>query len=229
MIHYLRKAYDRGVTDIGWLNSRHSFSFANYYEPAHMGFSVLKVINDDQVNPGHGFEAHSHHDMEIISYVTHGTMIHKDSLGQQYTLKAGDIQCMSAGTGVIHSEYNGSDTEPLHFLQIWIEPNIQGVNPSYQQKTVEQQQTLTPLVTPTGINHSLIIHQQASVNRLELQLNDTFTLETGINAGYLHMLEGTVSCSIDELGPGDGVGVRSDQLTVQAKTDKVVALWFTLP
>jgi len=135
----IRHGNERGVAEHGWLSSRHSFSFARYYDPNHMGVSALRVINDDKVIPGAGFATHSHVDMEIISYVKRGTIEHKDSMGHVEQIPEGEFQVMSAGTGVTHSEYNPSKSEPLEFLQIWIEPNVYGIDPGYQQKRVDRQ------------------------------------------------------------------------------------------
>lgn len=134
----IRKALERGQANLGWLKSQHTFSFASYYDPQHMGVSSLRVINDDRVAPGAGFETHGHKDMEIISYVISGTIAHKDSFGNIKTLPAGEFQLMSAGKGIYHSEFNASNTEPLHFLQIWIQPDTLGIDAGYQQKAFAQ-------------------------------------------------------------------------------------------
>jgi quercetin 2,3-dioxygenase len=143
-----RLAHERGTANFGWLNSHHSFSFGSYYDPAHMGHSALRVINDDSVEPGAGFGTHGHRDMEIISFVTQGTMEHKDSMGNVQVLPQGEFQLMSAGRGITHSEYNASPTEKLKFLQIWIVPESQGGEPGYQQKRFTAKAGLTPIITP---------------------------------------------------------------------------------
>ncbi len=142
---YFRKATERGTVDLGWLKSQHSFSFGHYYDPAHMGISALRVINEDRVQPGQGFDTHGHRDMEIISYVVSGALKHKDSQGNEYLVPAGEVQRMSAGSGIMHSEYNASDSEPVHFLQIWIQPKFRGITPSYEQMQVHQHGAMTPL------------------------------------------------------------------------------------
>lgn len=174
---YIRRANDRGAIDLGWLQSKHSFSFGSYYDPKHMGVSALRVINDDMVMPGQGFGTHGHRDMEIISYVTEGALKHEDSEGNKHVVPAGDVQRMSAGSGVMHSEFNPSDTEKVKFFQIWIQPNKMGIKPSYEQKSIPQNGILTPLVTPTGENGSLSINQEASLSRLVLGAQETFTID----------------------------------------------------
>jgi len=158
---YLRRSHERGPSDLGWLQSRHTFSFGNYYDPDHSGVSVLRVINDDQVRAGAGFATHSHQDMEIISYVKQGTIEHKDSMGNVEVLPAGEFQLMSAGTGVTHSEYNPSDAEARSFLQIRIQPAELGVDPGYQQKSFGLNKGLTAIVSPDGRDGTLTIHQDA--------------------------------------------------------------------
>jgi len=154
----IRKAQDRGQANLGWLKSQHTFSFASYYDPQHMGVSSLRVINDDRVAPGAGFETHGHKDMEIISYVISGTIAHKDSFGNIKTLPAGEFQLMSAGKGIYHSEFNASNTEPLHFLQIWIQPDTLGIDAGYQQKAFAQTRAIH-LAPPVSIcsNENFIV------------------------------------------------------------------------
>ena len=155
---YHRPSYERGSANFGWLDSKHSFSFGNYYDPEHMGVSALRVINDDTVTPGAGFGKHGHRDMEIISYVLDGAIEHKDSQGNQFVVKAGEVQRMSAGTGITHSEFNHSEDDALRFLQIWIIPNEMGIEPEYEQKLIEQNGKMTPLASPDGVDGSLTIH-----------------------------------------------------------------------
>ena len=161
-MNYTRAANARGSVDFGWLQSQHTFSFGSYQDPAHMGVSVLRVINEDRVAPGAGFDTHGHRDMEIISYVRSGAIRHEDSMGHQFVLPAGEVQVMSAGSGVTHSEFNASNTEPLHFLQIWIEPNRLGTAPRYEQRQITQNGALTPLVTGDGRDGSLTMQQDAA-------------------------------------------------------------------
>src|SRR5512133_1742589 len=162
----LRKAEERGHADHGWLDTYHSFSFADYYDPEHMGYGPLRVINDDRVEPGRGFGTHPHRDMEIITYVLAGELAHKDSMGNGSVIRRGDVQRMSAGTGVMHSEFNASDKTPVHLLQIWIEPARRGVAPSYEQKhytDAEKRGRLLPIVSGDGSDGSVTIHQDARV------------------------------------------------------------------
>jgi redox-sensitive bicupin YhaK (pirin superfamily) len=226
---YYRAAAARGKANFDWLNSQHTFSFGNYYDPDHMGISVLRVINDDIVAPDAGFGEHGHRDMEIISYILEGSIEHKDSMGNQFIVPAGDVQRMSAGTGVMHSEFNASATEPLKFLQIWISPNVRGIEPSYEQMAVVQSSTMTPLVTPTGRDGSLSIHQDASLFRLQLQAGESYDLAAQKHVGYLQVISGSALSNEYALTPGDGLGIIKDRISISAGGEGLVALWFELP
>ncbi len=229
-MYYLRPAQERGHANFGWLDSKHTFSFGHYYDPKHMGFSVLRVINDDTVRAGAGFDTHGHRDMEIISYILEGAIEHRDSMGNTFVVPAGEVQHMSAGTGVTHSEYNHSKTENLKFLQIWIQPNKRGVEPSYQQKKIEQTEQLTPLVTPNGHDNSLTIQQDASLSRLQLNADESFILETESKPGYLHIIDGDLTINdSQQLNNGDGLGAFQETLEIRSGNDGVTALWFDLP
>ncbi|MCO1337033.1 pirin family protein [Microbulbifer sp. OS29] len=229
-MYYFRPSQDRGQARFGWLNSRHTFSFGHYYDPKHMGFSALCVINDDTVKPGAGFDTHGHREMEIISYILEGAIEHLDSEGNHFVVPAGEVQRMSAGTGITHSEYNHSKTEHLKFLQIWIQPNRRRIKPSYEQKKISQTKNLTPLITPNGRNGSLKINQDASLFRLELGSGENIKLQTHKRPGYLHILSGAAKANGgDMLYGGDGLGLFKEQLELQATIDGIAALWFDLP
>jgi len=226
---YIRKAEDRGIANFGWLQSKHTFSFGNYYDSKHMGISVLRVINDDMVMPGKGFEEHGHRDMEIISYVIEGALKHEDSSGNNYIVPAGEVQRMSAGRGVTHSEFNASQTEKVKFLQIWIKPNVKGIEPGYEQKKLPQHGSLTRLVTPDGENDTLSIHQDATISRLVLKRDENIRLETEVRIGYLHLIKGKITVSDQQFKEGDAFSVDSNQgVEIEANTD-IEALWFDLP
>lgn len=228
-MQYIRRANERGMVDLGWLQSLHSFSFGHYYDPAHMGLSVLRVINDDIVQPGRGFDTHGHRDMEIISYVVSGAVEHKDNQGNKTHIPAGDVQRMSAGTGIMHSEYNPSETEDVNFLQIWVLPAKKGLPPSYEQKTIEQQTQLTPLVTPNGDVGSLSINQNMSMHRLVLSANDAFTLQSSLGFGYLHIVKGQLSMDDTNFAKGDAFAtVAKESIYLVANSD-LEAIWFDLP
>lgn len=226
----IRYSDERGPANHGWLQSRHTFSFARYYDPEHMGVSALRVINDDKVAPGAGFGAHSHQDMEIISYVKKGTIEHKDSMGNIEVLPAGEFQLMSAGTGVTHSEYNPSDTEPLEFLQIWIQPNVYGIEPGYQQKRFEPKEGLQLIASPDGRDGSLLVHQDASLYQLLLNAEQSadHKLETGRTV-YVHVVSGTVSVNGERLSEGDGATVKDVDVVEFVGGEKSEALVFDLP
>lgn len=226
----IRYSDERGPADHGWLQSRHTFSFASYYDAEHMGVSKLRVINDDKVTPGSGFGTHSHQDMEIISYVKKGTIEHKDSMGNIEKLPAGEFQLMSAGTGVTHSEYNPSSTEKLEFLQIWIQPDVLGIEPGYQQKQFDNKTGLELIVSPDGRNGSLHIHQDAYLYQLCLDMNQSasHTLEAGRTA-YVHVVSGSISVNGEQLNEGDGATVTELDMLEFTSTSNCEALLFDLP
>lgn len=226
---YIRKAEDRGVANLGWLHSKHSFSFGDYYDPKHMGISVLRVINDDMVMPGQGFGEHGHRDMEIISYVIEGALKHEDSTGNSYLVPAGDVQRMSAGRGVTHSEFNASDTQKVKFLQIWIQPNVKGIKPSYEQKNIPQVGVITTLVSPNGENGALSINQDASISRLVLGKSERISLHTEKRIGYLHIIKGKMSVDKQSFKEGDAFAVESTRNIDVIADSPLEALWFDLP
>lgn len=229
----IRPAEERGHANHGWLDTYHTFSFANYYDPKEMGYSCLRVINDDTVAAGMGFGAHGHDNMEIISIVLDGTMEHQDSMGNVARIRPGDIQRMSAGTGVMHSEYNPSDTEPVHFFQIWILPNQRNLPPSYAQKTFpesDRRGTLRLVCSPDGRDGSLVIHQDAYlyVSTLKDGESATHVLQPGRRA-YLHVARGHVTVNGQALKTGDGARIEDEpEIRLQA-ADSVEVLLFDLP
>ena len=226
----IRPAEERGSADHGWLRSRHSFSFAGYYDPRYMGVSALRVINDDRVIPGAGFGAHSHRDMEIISYVKQGTIEHEDSMGNVERLPAGEFQLMSAGTGVTHSEYNPSRTEALEFLQIWIQPNVPGIEPGYQQKRFEDRPGLQLVASADARDGSLLLHQDASLYQLRLDAGQSASLELAAGRTvYVHVVAGIVSVNGALLGDGDGAKVAEIDSVEFTGVNQGEALVFDLP
>lgn len=228
----VRHANDRGRANFGWLDSKHTFSFGSYYDPEHMGFSELRVINDDVVSPGAGFDTHGHRDMEIISYVLEGEIAHKDSEGNVQTLPAGEFQLMSAGKGIYHSEFNPSDNKPLRFLQIWIQPNTFGNKPGYQQKDFGRNPGLTTIATPTGENGTLSIKQDTRLYQLVLAPDSelTFDISTGRNV-YVHQVASALQVDSTTLTEGDGAKiVQQKTVRFHNQSDKpAVALVFDLP
>ncbi|MBD3584427.1 pirin family protein [Salinimonas sp. HHU 13199] len=228
-MEYIRRAESRGNVEIDWLKSRHSFSFGHYYDPAHTGFSVLRVINDDVVKPGYGFDTHGHRDMEIITYIIDGELEHKDSQGNQAIIPVGDIQRMSAGKGILHSEFNPSDTVPTHLLQIWIMPQHHGIRPSYAQKTITQEGKLSPIVTPEGSDTAISINQDVTLYKMVLDDKEDVTISTKGRSGYLHVIKGQLATAEHTFSDGDGYGVyQVDDVTFTA-SERVEALWFDLP
>jgi hypothetical protein len=220
----LRPSEQRGHANFGWLNSRHSFSFGHYYDPNQMGFGDLRVINEDRVTPGAGFDTHGHKDMEIISYVLEGALEHKDSLGTGSVIRPGDVQRMSAGTGIRHSEYNHSKTDPVHFLQIWILPETDGLEPSYEQKAFdadERRGRLRLVGSRDGRNGSVTIHQDVDLYAALLKAGEavTFDLRPGRKA-WLQLARGAVDANDQRLSAGDGFGVASPgELKITASDD----------
>ena len=207
----LRKATERGRTDWGWLDSRHTFSFGDYFDPKHVGYRALRVINDDRVAPGEGFGTHGHSDMEILSYVLEGGLAHKDSMGTGSVIRPGEIQMMRAGTGVTHSEYNASKTEPVHFLQIWIVPDQRGLAHAYGQKPIDREAArrgFVLLASHDGREASLQISQDVALWLTLLENGDRreLTLASGRHA-WVHMARGTVDLNGDSLAEGDGAAV----------------------
>ena len=226
---YIRKSDDRGKANLGWLDSKHSFSFASYFDPNYMGVSVLRVINDDTVKPGAGFGTHGHRDMEIISYVTKGALKHKDSTGNEYIVPAGEVQRMSAGRGVMHSEFNASKSEEVKFFQIWIQPNVKGIEPGYEQKAVQQNGPLTALVTPNGENGSLSMNQDASLFRLVLSEGEHYAFETNNRVGYLHIVKGELVADGQVYSAGDAFALDQNEKEELVAKSEIEALWFDLP
>lgn len=228
----IRKAHNRGHADHGWLNTYHTFSFANYYDPQHMGFRALRVINEDRVQPGMGFPTHPHQDMEIISYVLEGSLEHKDSMGNGSVILPGEVQRMSAGTGITHSEYNHSKTELVHFLQIWILPSIKGVTPSYEQKVIpeqEEQGNLRLVASQDGRDGSVTIHQDVNLYAAILESGEelVYPIPAGRHV-WLQVARGKVRVNGVVLEQSDGAAISNeDRLTISG-LDKSEILLFDL-
>jgi redox-sensitive bicupin YhaK (pirin superfamily) len=228
LIH--RKANDRGHADFGWLNSRHSFSFGQYHDPNHMGFGALRVINDDRVAGGAGFDTHGHKDMEIFSYVLEGALAHRDSLGSGSVIRPGDVQLMSAGTGIRHSEFNASQEEPVHFLQIWVMPEKQGLKPAYAEKhfpEAERRNRLKLIVSPDGRDGSLKIHQDASIHAGVLEegasLEETLKPERRY---WLQVAKGALDINGETVLEGDGLAVVNEEsLTIEGNVRSEILLF----
>jgi len=228
----IRSADERGRANFGWLDSQHTFSFGNYYDPDFMGFGPLRVINEDRVKPGAGFGTHGHSDMEIISYVLDGALEHKDSLGTGSIIKPGDVQRMTAGTGVRHSEYNASDTDTVHFLQIWILPEKNGLEPSYEQVAFsdEEKRGAFRLVgSRDGRDGSVTIHQDVSLYAAKLDGDEStdFSLDDGRN-GWVQVARGAVSLDGKPLDAGDGVAIRGARTLRFDKADDAEILLFDM-
>ncbi|MCC8363698.1 pirin family protein [Lysobacter sp. A6] len=229
----LRKSSERGRAEHGWLSSRHTFSFADYRDPRHMGFGPLRVINEDRVAPAQGFGTHGHADMEILSYVLDGALEHKDSMGNGSVLRYGDVQRMSAGTGVRHSEFNHSPESPVHFLQIWIFPDRNGLPPSYEEKHFDpasKRGVLRLIGSSDGRDGSMVIHQDASLFASILDGEDR--VEHALQAGrgaYVHVARGSLDVGGQRLQAGDALKITSEASIVLANGDDAEILLFDLP
>jgi quercetin 2,3-dioxygenase len=229
----IRPAQNRGVANFGWLDSRHTFSFGNYYDPNQMGFADLRVINEDKVTPGQGFGTHGHRDMEIISYVLEGALEHKDSIGTGSVIRPGDVQRMSAGTGIQHSEFNASTTEPVHFLQIWILPEQKGIEPGYEQKTFSQEEkrsTLRLVGSCDGRDGSISIHQDVNLYATALQKGDEVS-HTFVNGrvAWLQVVRGAVQLNDQTLTNGDGAAITQEAIIkLRGAADNTEALLFDM-
>jgi redox-sensitive bicupin YhaK (pirin superfamily) len=229
----IRRASDRGHTDFGWLDSRHTFSFGDYHDPAHMGVSNLRVINDDRVAPGGGFATHGHRDMEIVSYVLSGALEHRDDMGNGSVVRPGDVQRLSAGTGVLHSEFNASDSEPVRFLQIWLRPNRTGTEPGYEQRHFtesDRRGRLRLLVSPDGRDQSVGAAQDAFLYGTLLDSGQVVeqSLYRG-RRGFVHFARGRAR--VNDVALNEGDGARFDETTgirIEALDDAEVLL-FDLP
>ena len=228
----VHKNSSRGAADHGWLQSNHSFSFGQFYNPEEIGFGPLLVINEDRVQPAKGFGTHGHKDMEIISYVLSGALEHKDSIGTGSVIRYGDVQRMSAGTGVRHSEFNHSSIERVHFLQIWIEPNVKGIPPSYEEKhfdTASKMGNLRLIASPDGKDDSVLIHQDASIYAAILGESDQVqhTLAEG-RTGYVHVIRGQVDVNGVSLKTGDALKITETSVIEFTNAYAVELLLFEL-
>lgn len=228
----LRKAHQRGVADHGWLHSHHTFSFGHYRDPQQQGFSDLLVINDDRVIKSEGFGTHPHRDMEIFSYVLEGALAHQDSMGTGSVIRPGDVQMMSAGTGIRHSEYNHSKDDPVHFLQIWIVPNVRDVAPRYQQvhfSEAEKRGKLRLIISPEGLNGSLSVYQDVRVyaGLFDGAEQATLKLDSGRYA-YVHVASGSIKINGVQFAEGDGARIRQEELLQFSDGEQAELLVFDL-
>ena len=229
----IRKSEDRGNANHGWLHSKHTFSFGHYHDPKHSGFGPLLVINEDRVAPGQGFGTHGHRDMEIISYVLDGALEHKDSMGTGSVLHYGDVQRMTAGSGVRHSEFNGSQTAPVHFLQIWIQPNVTNIAPSYEEKHFApetKQGQLRLVASSDGRQGSVLIHQDAAIYAAILNGDDAVehTLAEG-RTSYVHVIRGNVTVNGTALKGGDALKITKETSVKLGQAEAAEVLVFDLP
>jgi redox-sensitive bicupin YhaK (pirin superfamily) len=229
----VRRSSDRGHADHGWLKSYHSFSFADYFDEDHVEFGPLRVLNEDRVTGGQGFGTHGHRNMEIISYVLEGELTHQDSIGTRSTIRPGDVQRMSAGSGVRHSEFNGSPTNKLHFLQIWIQPNVSDIPPSYEEKhfaAADKQGRLRLIASANGEGGSVLVHQDVRVygGLFDGAERATLPIASGRRA-YVHVARGLVHANGVELGAGDALKLTDEDAVEIAQGSKAEVLVFDLP
>ena len=228
----VRKSQDRGYADHGWLHSYHSFSFAGYHDPEHMGFGNLRVINEDRIAPGTGFGTHGHRDMEIISYVLSGELAHKDSMGNIKGIPPGDVQRMSAGSGVQHSEFNHAEGQTTHFLQIWILPNVQGIAPGYEQKSftdADKRGTLRRVASPDGAEGSVTVHADATVYAGLIDGAESATLALDpARKVYVHLVRGALQVNGQALSAGDAALIEKETALALTDGDDAEVLVFDL-
>ena len=226
----VRRSAERGLAELGWLTSRHTFSFGSYHDPRHMGFRALRVINDDWIAPGAGFDPHGHRDMEIVTYVLEGALEHNDSLGTGSVIRPGEVQRMSAGTGITHSEYNHSPTEPVHLLQIWIVPETAGLSPGYEQRPVplaEKRRRLRLVASRDGRDGSVTIHQDAALYAAVLEAGEAVShgAKPGRHA-WLHVARGAVDLNGHALEEGDGAAASDEErIDIAAREDAEILLF----
>lgn len=229
----IRPRHERGTANFGWLDSRHTFSFGNYYDPQHMGFASLRVINEDKVTPAKGFGTHRHRDMEIISYVLSGALEHRDSMGNGSVIRPGDVQRMSAGTGVAHSEFNASASEPVHFLQIWLLPNERGLQPSYEEKHFSPQEKPGQLIlvgSSDGRDNSVTIHQDINLYLGSFENKEPINYQIDNNrAVWIQVAKGSISLNGQLLEAGDGAAIVDEsEITLTANNDTGEILLFDM-
>ncbi len=230
----IRRARDRGHSSLRWLDSRHTFSFAEYYDPRHMGYGMLRVINEDRVVPGAGFGTHSHADMEILSWVLHGALEHKDSIGTGSIIRPGELQRMTAGTGIAHSEFNSSQRDPVHFLQIWILPERRGLAPGYEQKSFGERldranNELTLIASRDGHDESITIHQDANLYAARLGAGASVEHRPVLGRQlWMQLARGAATLNGEDLQAGDGVAIEQEALLQIATKDEAEILLFDM-
>jgi len=222
----IRKSKERGHFNYGWLDTFHTFSFSQYYNQEYNGFNSLRVINEDKIQPGEGFDTHGHKDMEIITYIISGALEHKDSMGNKFVVKKGEIQKMSAGTGVKHSEFNHSKTQPVHLLQIWILPTKSNLPPDYQQKEIEFKDKLNLLISPKKNNNSLTINQDVELYVSKLKKDEKINYNLSRNNAWLQLINGQITINNQKLESGDGATITQEKsLEIKSITDSEFLLF----